>query len=255
MDNILDNIPDSHKKPLLLEFKNLRVNYYQHKWLPTEIHAGRFCEIVYSIISGYAIGTYPQNPQKPSDFVAACRTLENQSVLPRSFRILIPRWLLPLYEIRNNRDVGHVGGDVSSNYMDSTTVVCVATWILAELVRVFHGVSVAEAQKFVDSLVQYPVPWIWESVGKRRVLIPDISLKDQILILLSSKPGKISVDTLNKDVECKTKKYLYKILQDLHKKRWVEFDSQKNDVEILPPGAKYVSSLNFKNFNPSTPTF
>jgi hypothetical protein len=90
MSNILDKIPDSLKNPLLSECKNLWENYYQHKWLPTEIHAGRYCEIVYSIIEGYASNSYPTSPQKPPDFVSACRSLENQSNLPRSFRILIP---------------------------------------------------------------------------------------------------------------------------------------------------------------------
>lgn len=243
MNRVLDKIPDSHKEPLLLEFKKLWENYYQHKWLPAEIHSGRFCEIVYSIISGYTTGTYSKNPEKPSDFVAACRALESKSSLPRSFRILIPRWLLPLYEIRNNRDVGHVGGDVDSNYMDSTVVVCVATWILAELVRVLHEVSISEAQNFINKLVQYPVPWIWESGNKRRVLSTNILLKDEILILLSKENNRVTIERLNEWVECRTIKYLYKIIHELHKKRYIEFDKETNTVEILPPGAKHVSIL------------
>ncbi len=243
MSNILDKIPDSLKNPLFSEYKNLWENYYQHKWLPTEIHAGRFCEIVYSIVDGYSKSSYPASPQKPKDFVSACRALENQSNLPRSFKILIPRWLLPLYEIRNNRNVGHVGGDVNPNYMDSTVVVCVATWILAELVRFYHNISISDAQKYVDNLVQYPVPWIWESGETCRILTTGISHKDQILILLSSKQEEIKVDLLKEWVECKTKTYLCKILQGLHKKRYLEFDRKKSSVQILPPGAKYVSCL------------
>lgn len=66
--------------------------------------------------------------------------------MPRSFQILIPRLLPALYEIRNNRNVGHVGGDVDPNFMDSTAVLGTANWIMAELVRVFHSVSTPEAQ-------------------------------------------------------------------------------------------------------------
>jgi hypothetical protein len=127
--------------------------------------------------------------------------------------------------------------------MDSTVVVCVATWILAEMIRFYHNISISDAQKYVDSLIQYPVPWVWESDGKCRVLTTDLSFKDQVLILLASKQKEIEIDLLKEWVECKTKTYLYKILRALHKKRYLEFDSKKRSVQILPPGAKYVSSL------------
>ena len=73
---------------------------------------------------------------RPSNFVEACRRLESNSGGPRSFKILIPRLLPLLYEIRNNRNVGHVGGDVDPNHMDATTVLAIVAWVMAELVRV-----------------------------------------------------------------------------------------------------------------------
>jgi len=69
--------------------------------------------------------------------------MEVHTRVPRSFQILIPRLLPALYEIRNNRGVGHVGGDVDPNYMDATMVVGAVKWIMGELTRVFHSVSVA----------------------------------------------------------------------------------------------------------------
>src|SRR5258707_12835883 len=74
--------------------------------------------------------------------------------VPRSFQILIPRLLPALFEVRNNRGVGHAGGDVDPNHMDAVFVLSSCNWVMAELVRVFHDVSVAEAQTFVDKLVE-----------------------------------------------------------------------------------------------------
>src|SRR3979411_1915836 len=64
---------------------------------------GKFCEIVFTILDGHAKSTYPTSPAKPKRFVDDCRKLENNSHVPRSFQILIPRLLPALYEVRNNR--------------------------------------------------------------------------------------------------------------------------------------------------------
>ena len=70
------------------------------------------------------------------------------------------------YEIRNNRGVGHVGGDVDPNHMDAEAVQTMAGWAMAELVRIFHGVKTEEAQETVDALVERKSPIIWEVLGK-----------------------------------------------------------------------------------------
>jgi len=112
LDKVLSAIPDGLKNPLIEEFNSIHQNYLEKRWRPAELSAGRFCEIIYCIIDGLANSNYPQNPNKPRNFVGACRQLENETSLPRSFRILIPRLLPSLYEVRNNRNVGHVGGEI-----------------------------------------------------------------------------------------------------------------------------------------------
>ncbi len=77
-------------------------------------------------------------------------------------RILIPRMLPPPYEIRNNRNVGHVGGDINPNHMDAVAVYSVVSWVMGELVRIFHGVSVKEAQEAVDALAERKLSLIWD---------------------------------------------------------------------------------------------
>ena len=78
--------------------------------------------------------------------------------------------LPPLYEVRNNRGVGHAGGDVNPNYMDATVAIGICNGILAELVRVFHGMSISEAQRLVDALNERRVPLVWESEEVKRGL-------------------------------------------------------------------------------------
>src|SRR2546423_114620 len=117
IDKLLSTLPPGLREPLLREYQSV-VNYHmERRWSPSEISGGRFCEIVYTILDGYAAGIFPSTPSKPRDFVAACRSLESRITGPRSFQVLIPRFLPALYEIRNNRGVGHVGGDVDPNHM------------------------------------------------------------------------------------------------------------------------------------------
>lgn len=193
-DQALNVLPKGLRKPLLQEFANIINNYMESRWTPSELSGGRFCEIVYTILQGYVTRSYSSIPSKPRNFVDACRRLEGHTGVPRSFQILIPRLLPALYEIRNNRGVGHVGGDVDPNLMDSTAVVAIVSWIIAELIRVFHGVSTAEAQQLVNNLTERRVPLVWKSGEIRRVLNPRLSLKDQILLLIASCSSKVSVD-------------------------------------------------------------
>jgi hypothetical protein len=110
-------IPNGLCEPLIAEYQSIVQNYSEHRWSPSELSGGKFCEIVFTILDGHAKGTYAASPSKPSDFVGDCRKLEQNKHVPRSFQILIPRLLPALFELRNNRGVGHAGGDVDSNHM------------------------------------------------------------------------------------------------------------------------------------------
>jgi len=236
-------IPDGLRNPLIDEYNNIVRNYMERKWSPSELGGGRFCEIVYTILEGFVSGGYPASPVKPNNFVSACRALEAKSVKVRSFRILIPRMLLPLYEIRNNRGVGHVGGDVDPNYIDATAVLCMTSWVMAELVRVFHNLPIADAQKMVDSLVERRTPFIWQSGDMRRVLRTDLSLKDQALMLLSTSQSPVETNLLFRWTECSNRTYFNRVLRELHRARLIELSSDNSTAELLPPGRVHVDQL------------
>lgn len=239
----LINIPDGLKKPLLVEYNNIVQHYMEKKWTASELSGGKFCEIVFTILDGHAKGSFASSPSKPSNFVDACKRLENNSNVPRSFQILIPRMLPALYEIRNNRNVGHVGGDVDPNSMDANAVVAICSWILGELIRVFHNTSVINAQKIVDFITNRKIPLVWEIGSMKRILNPSISLKEQVLLLISATSSKTSTDDLFTWIEYKNKVYFLKLLRQLHKGRLIELSSDESELEILPPGTIYIEQL------------
>jgi hypothetical protein len=242
-DSALSGIPDGLRKPLLSEYSQIINNFMERRWTAAELSGGRFCEIVYTILDGHARGSYPTLPTKPERFVSACRRLENNSSVPRSFQILIPRLLPALYEIRNNRNVGHVGGDVDPDPMDSSAVASISSWILAELIRVFHGVGTDDAQKLVDSLSERRLPLVWKSGDVRRVLKPTLPLPAQILLLLASSSGRVHFNDLLSWTEYKNKSHFTKSLRQFHKARVLEFHETSSEIELLPPGVERAAEL------------
>ena len=239
----LSAIPAGLREPLLREYRSITSNYAEHRWSPSELSGGLFCEIVYAVIEGYGSGTYASAPAKPSDFVSACRALERIKSVPRSFQILIPRALPALYEIRNNRGVGHVGGDVDPNHMDATLVLSMANWVMAELVRVFHSMSIAAAQRVVDSLAERRIPLIWEDGDMKRVLDPSLKLGPQALVLLASTTGAVEVAQLQSWLDYENKSYLMKTLREYHDQRLVNLSAGETLVQLLPPGSKLAGEI------------
>ncbi|MCG3150640.1 MAG: hypothetical protein PCFJNLEI_04129 [Verrucomicrobiae bacterium] len=240
-NQLLAALPSGLRDPLVEEYNCIVRNYAEHRWSPSELSGGRFCEIVYTVLQGYSSGHYAAVPSKPRDFVGACRALETVATNPRSFQILIPRMLPALYEIRNNRGVGHVGGDVDPNPMDAAAVLAMASWILAELVRVFHNLPVSDAQKAVDSLVERRIPFVWTGGQIRRVLDPKLPLKDQILLLLSSCASEADVEQVFQWTGYKNRAHFNRILRTSHNDRLIEWDESKGTMQMLPPGSSYVT--------------
>jgi hypothetical protein len=240
---VLDAIPEGLRLPLLTEYHSIIQNYSEHRWGPSELSGGKFCEIVYNILDGQAKNTYLSAPRKPPDFVGACRALESNSHVPRSFQILIPRLLPALFEVRNNRGVGHAGGDVDSNHMDATFVITSANWVMSELVRYFHNVSTSTAQSLVDNLVERRIPLIWEGEEMRRILDPQMKLQDQIIVLLATSTGQQNVADLYRWTGYNNRQYFLKLLRKFHGERCLELSADENSLQILPPGSAIASSI------------
>lgn len=241
--NVLGLLPSGLRDPLLEEYQSILLSFSENRWLPSELSGGRFCEIAFTVIEGHASGSYPDAPKKPQDFVGACRRLEQDTHVPRSFQILIPRLLPALFEVRNNRGVGHVGGDVNPNYMDAAFVVTSCSWVMGELIRVFHDVTIGEAQVLVDSLAQRRIPLIWEGHDTRRVLQPNLKMQSQILLLLATSRNSVRTSDLLQWIEYRNVGYFRTVLRRMHSQRLIELYDDGECAEILPPGSKEAAEI------------
>ncbi len=223
---ILALLPKGLRTELLESYGQIVSNYVEHRWEPSELNGGKFCEVVYSILKGSTGGLFPSRAAKPRDIVKACRELEN----------------LPADAGRTgDRGVAHVGGDVNPNFLDATAVYAMASWTIAELVRIFHDVTVSEAQEMVDALIERKHLLVWEIGGVRRILDPTMKKGDQTLLLLYSLPSWVNEADLFKWVEYSDSNMFRKhILRRFHKSRWLEYDEKLSRVHISPAGVRQV---------------
>lgn len=248
VEDALQVLPATLRADLLDAFNEIVKNYRERRWEPSELNGGKLCEAVYTIIVGYLDGgKYPSRAKKPQRFPDACLAMEKTySTVPnsRSPRILIPRMMIGLYDIRNNRGVGHAGGDVDPNHMDATAVLYISKWLVAELVRLLHSLTTAEATSIVDALVQREVAWVWTHEDKRRVLKLGLTWKQQTLMLLLPGSGEVAEADLFRWLEHKSLKHFRSnVLRDLHRERLVEYDESTRTIRLLPPGVTAAESL------------
>ena len=239
----LGNLPQGLRSELLGEYTAIIRNFREGRWQATELDGARFCEIVYTILAGYLDNeTYPAAASKPKDLKSACEALAKlpKAAGPDSARVTIPRILVGLYQVRNNRGVAHVGGEVDANHMDATYVLNAAQWVMAELVRIFHDTDIATATSTVDALVDRLLPIIWQVGEVRRILDVSLSLTDSTLLLLYTEPDGSAERTLALDLEQYKASNYRRVLRRPHGDRLIEYNESSGLALISPSGQKYV---------------
>lgn len=236
-EDVFSDLPTDLRGELLDAFGKIVQNFAERRWEPAELNGGKLCEVAYSIVRGMADGKYPARASKPRNMVQACKDLETETSLPRAVRIQIPRMIVALYEVRNNRNVGHVGGDVDPNHMDAVCVLQVSKWIVAELIRVLHHLPIDEAAELVDAIVERETPLVWKVGDKLRVLDTKLTMKQKALVLLHANAGPVGECELVSWVEHSNPSVFRRdVLRPAHKARFLEYDAETSMITISPLG-------------------
>lgn len=228
---------------LLETFIEVRENYYLGKHEPSELNGGKFTEACVRILQQELTGKYVPLGSPIGNMISELRSFETLSTkFSDSLRLHIPRLLIAIYNIRNKRGVGHLGGDVSPNEADATLIVIAVNWVMSELYRIHYQVDIETAQNIIDDIVERKLTLVYDLGKTRRVLDPSLNALDQTVILLySAHPSALSTNDLLKAIEYSSKSDLRnKVLKKLHKKRYIEYIQDEEISMILPPGLRYV---------------
>lgn len=224
---------------MLKEYNQLKINFYLRKFRPTELDGARFSECVLRLLEYVDIGTYsPFGTSLRSEQII--NRIANNTSLPTTIRLLIPRLIRVILDIRNKRDVAHVGGEVNPNYSDSIFITHSVDWILTEIVRHYHSTSIDEAAKAVSAINEVQVPIVDDINGVIRVLDPTLQASDKVLIILYSRqPESVSESDLRNWIEYKNStNFRNKILFILHKQALIHY--QDSNCTLTRRGILYV---------------
>lgn len=240
-------IPNGKLRAKLIEsYLDLKHAFLEARYDLAGLNAGKFCEVALRIAQERVLGTSTPLGKRIANFADDCRSLVTSpsAAAPESIREIIPRALVFLYTARNKRGIGHVGGDVDANRVDAMTMVQTADWVVCELIRLFHGLSLEEAQDLVDALSTRQSPVIWEVGGKKRVLRTGLSAADEVLLLLyaENQMAVLTEDLCSWVEYSNASVFRRKVLRKLHNERLVEYDTETELVHLSPIGVAKVEA-------------
>jgi hypothetical protein len=114
-------LPQDILTTLLDEYQYIKQQFFLRRFQPAELNAARFSECVLRLIEFLDTGSYTKFG-KQLDTPKIINRVSNNVSLPEGIRLFIPQLTRVLLDIRNKRNVAHVGGEVSPNYSDSLFV-------------------------------------------------------------------------------------------------------------------------------------
>jgi hypothetical protein len=177
-------VPAELTDALVAAYDEAKRRFHLADHRPNAIEGGRFCEAAYRILEDAQSQTHTALGDPSFKTNVVTQKLEQDKSLDDTIRFHIPRALRVIYDVRNKRDAGHLGnGTVSPNLMDSMLVVAVMDWVMAEFVRLFHSVSVDDAQAIIEGIVTREVPVI-EEIDGQPVCSAKLSVGDRALVFL-----------------------------------------------------------------------
>lgn len=235
-------LPQDVVMHILDEYQDIKQQLALRRFRPTELNGGRFAECVLRLVQH--LDNPPHTPFGQSLGSGApqaiARRIENNTNLHESLRFFIPRLALNLLDLRNRRDVAHVGGDVSPNLADSVFVSHVADWTLTEIIRLYYNCTIDTAQKIINSINEVQLPIVADIEGFVRVQNTALDFRQKTLVIMYYKyPAKVRDSALFKWTEYSAvSAYRKNILAKLHADALVHYEDEY--CTLLPKGISFV---------------
>lgn len=143
---------------------------------------GKFVEHCLRAVEFIRTGTAPVEIKNASDTIKA---IEKDKSLPDSLRVLIPKVAHAMvYEIRSKRGAVHVK-EIDPHAIDAALCVQAASWIVAELLRLYHTDDENAVVDTMSSLMRVEMPLI-ELFGDEMVVTAKVPCPTELLLLIAN---------------------------------------------------------------------
>lgn len=174
----------------------------KHRALDAEAaltRAGKFVEHVFRALEFIRTGTAPAEIKSPT---ATAKLLEADNSLPESIRMLVPRISLAMiYDVRSKRGAVHVK-EIDPRAIDVDLAAKAASWVIAELIRVYHLEDEKAVQQEMVALTRATFPLL-ESIDGENFVSKKVPPRVEIQLLLGRQGGEGATRTqLGKMAKC-----------------------------------------------------
>lgn len=143
--------------------------------------AGKFVEHALRALEYARTGTVPSEIKSVS---ATIKTIEADGKLPESLRVLVPRIASAmLFDVRSKRGAAHVK-EINPRYIDGLAVQA-ASWVLAELVRLYHVADETAVAEAMAALTAGNIPLI-EKFGDETVVTTPLRPETEVLLMVAA---------------------------------------------------------------------
>lgn len=143
--------------------------------------AGKFVEHTLRAVEFIRTGTAPAEIKNVSTTV---KEIEKDAALPEALRILVPRVAQALvYDVRSKRGAAHVK-EIDPRYIDTQLAAQAASWVMAELIRLYHVDSEAEVVAAMGALVRAKAPMV-EVFDGEAVVTSTVPCEVELMLLVA----------------------------------------------------------------------
>jgi hypothetical protein len=147
--------------------------------------AGKFVEHAFRCLEYVRTGTAPKEIKSPFQTL---KDLQSAKDLNESVSRLIPGVLYSMvYEVRSKKGAAHVKG-IDPSQMDASLAITAASWVVGELLRLYHTSDDQAVRMYLSSLMRAKVPFI-ETIAGEIVITKQVPATLEVALLLSSEPG------------------------------------------------------------------
>ena len=163
------------------------------------VKAGRFVEHTLRTIEFIRTGKAPSEIKAVQE---AVRRIESDTTISDSLRLLIPRVAVGMiYGLRSKRNAVHVN-EIDPTPIDVSLTVAAASWIMAELIRLYHVSDDAGVRHAMAALSRTSIPLIEAIDGEAFVGKKVPTVKELLLLLAHAAPNGLTRRLLGNAAKC-----------------------------------------------------
>jgi hypothetical protein len=179
----MPSIPPDICQALQDEHRELRLRFSRGDWGPAQLNGGRFAEALLRYLEWKESRTFtPIGTQLRRSAILG--KVRSNAGIPDGLRFHVASCVELLMDVRNKRDVAHLGNVVDVKAMDAHLVMRLASWSLAEVIREESQLAPDEIQALIDRLSERRLALVEEIDGRLIVVATELPAAHRALVAL-----------------------------------------------------------------------